>query len=95
MPLSIDQQLASADAFAVLASSTVTNSGATVIAGGNVGLYPGTSITGFPPGVVVPPAVQHITDQVANHAELDARTAYTVYSTLAPGTAESELAAMV
>ena len=63
MPLTIDQQLASADAFAVLASSTVTNSGATVITGGNLGLYPGTSVTGFPPGVVVPPAVQHITDQ--------------------------------
>ena len=95
MPLSIDQQLASADAFAVLGSSTVTNSGATVITGGNLGLYPGTSVTGFPPGVVTPPAVQHITDQVANQAELDARTAYNVYSTIAPGTIVSELAGMV
>ena len=95
MPLTIDQQLASADAFAVLGSSTVTNSGATVITGGNLGLYPGTSVTGFPPGVVTPPAVQHITDQVANQAELDARTAYTVYSTSAPGTIVSELAGMV
>ena len=69
MPLTIDQQLASADAFAVLASSTVTNSGATVIQGGNLGLFPGTSITGFPPGVVAPPAVTHATDQVANQAE--------------------------
>jgi hypothetical protein len=95
MALTIDQQLASADAFAVLGSSTVTNSGATVITGGNLGLYPGTSVTGFPPGVVVPPAVQHITDQVANQAELDARTAYTVYSTLPAGTIVSELAGMV
>src|SRR6202521_1848129 len=95
LPLTIDQQLASADAFAVLGSSTVTNSGATVIQGGNLGLYPGTSVTGFPPGVVVPPAVKHITDQIANQAELDARTAYTVYSTMAPGTIVSELAGMV
>ena len=94
MALTIDQQLASADAFAVLGSSTVTNSGPTVITGGNLGLYPGTSVTGFPPGVVVPPAVEHITDQIANQAELDARTAYTVYSTLPPGTVVSELAGM-
>lgn len=92
MPLTIDQQLASADAFAVLGASTVTNSGATVITGGNLGLYPGTSVTGFPPGVVVPPAVQHITDQIANQAELDARAAYTLYSNLAPGTTVTQLA---
>jgi hypothetical protein len=79
MPLTIDQQLASADAFAVLASSTVTNSGATVIKGGNLGLYPGTSVVGFPPGVVLPPNVQHVTDQVANQAELDAMAAYVFF----------------
>lgn len=79
MPLTIDQQLASADAFAVLASSTVTNSGATVITGGNLGLYPGTSVTGFPPGVVLPPNVQHVTDQIANQAELDAMAAYVFF----------------
>lgn len=95
MPLTITQQLASAANFAVLGSSTVTNSGNTVITGGNLGLYPGTSVTGFPPGIVVPPAVEHITDQTANQAELDARTAYTVYSTLPPGTIVSELAGMV
>lgn len=79
MALTIDQQLASAAAFAVLGSSTVTNSGATVITGGNLGLYPGTSVTGFPPGVVVPPAVKHITDQIANQAELDAMSAYVFF----------------
>ena len=79
MPLTIDQQLASADNFAILASSTVTNSGNTVITGGNLGLYPGTSITGFPPGVVTPPAVTHQTDQIANQAEVDAMSAYNFF----------------
>lgn len=95
MPLTIDQQLASADAFAILASSTVTNSGNTVIAGGNLGLYPGTSVTGFPPGVVLSPAVEHITDQVANQAEIDAMSAYNIYQALPAGTLVSELAGMV
>lgn len=36
-------------AYAVLASSTVTNTGPTTVAGG-VGLWPGTAVTGFPPG---------------------------------------------
>jgi len=46
--------LGNAANFAILAATTVTSSGAlgTVITG-NIGLYPGTSITGFPPGVVV------------------------------------------
>src|ERR1039458_4460843 len=84
MPLTIDQQLASADNFAILASSTVTNSGNTVIAGSNLGLYPGPSITGFPPGVVTPPAVTHLTDQIANQAEIDAMAAYVYFQAL-PG----------
>lgn len=83
---SLDSLLLSANKFAVLAGSTVTNSGATVITGGNLGLYPGTSVTGFPPGVVVPPGVQHITDAVAQQAEVDLTTAFTYFSTLTPAT---------
>ena len=42
--------LATASSYAVLAGSTITNTGSSVVSG-NIGLSPGTAITGFPPGV--------------------------------------------
>ena len=65
--------LAGAANFAVLAGSSVTNTGATNITG-DLGLSPGTSIGGFPPGILT--GVQHINDNIASQAKLDATAAY-------------------
>jgi hypothetical protein len=69
----INVPLGTADPFAVLAGSTVTNTGPTIV-GGDLGLLPGTAITGFPPGVVL--GTIHATDAVAMQAQSDLTTAY-------------------
>ena len=61
--------------FAVLAGTTVTNAGATVVSG-NLGVSPGTAITGFnPPGVVENGSI-HDADATAAQAQVDLATAY-------------------
>jgi hypothetical protein len=74
--------LGSAANFAMLASSTITNAGASVVTGGNIGISPGTSLTGFPPGVLTAPAIEHLGDAVAAQAQADANAAYTFYQGL-------------
>jgi type VI secretion system secreted protein VgrG len=68
--------LGTAGNFSVLAGSTATNTGASVIDGGNVGVSPGTSLTGFLPGVVQPPFITHSADATALQAQADLTTAY-------------------
>ena len=68
--------------FAVLAHSTVTNTGPSVV-GGDVGLSPGTSVTGFPPGTVNN-GTQHVTDAVAAQAQADLTTAYNAAAAESP-----------
>jgi hypothetical protein len=65
--------LGTATSFAVLANTTITNTGASTI-NGDVGLYPGTSVTGF--GTVTLNGDLHVTDAVAQQAVVDAGVAY-------------------
>jgi hypothetical protein len=66
--------LGAADTFAVLGASTVTNTGATVVTG-DLGVSPGTAVTGFGPGVVLNGSI-HMNDALAMQAHADAATAY-------------------
>src|SRR5437764_13155596 len=54
--------LGTAQNFAVLGGSTVTNTGPTTITG-NLGVSPGSSVTGFPPGIVSGGAI-HAADEI-------------------------------
>lgn len=76
--------LGSAINFKVLAGSTVTNTGPTIISNGDLGLSPGTAVTGFPPGTIVAPGVMHVTDPIAAQAQLDLTAAYN-YTAGLPG----------
>jgi hypothetical protein len=62
-----------ADNFAILAGSTVANTGFTII-NGDLGLSAGSAVTGFPPGIVN--GTQHVADSTAAQAQLDLTTAY-------------------
>src|SRR3954454_6474900 len=74
LPAVAQISLGTAQNFGVLAGSTVTNTGATTV-NGNVGVSPGSAVTGFPPGGVVGGAI-HSTDAVAMQAQNDLTTAY-------------------
>jgi hypothetical protein len=67
--------LGTAASFAILGGSAVTNTGPTVI-NGNLGVSPGSAVTGFPPGIVVPPGTIHAADAVAAGAQSDTTIAY-------------------
>ena len=74
--------LGSASSFGLMATSAITSTGFTVI-NGDVSLDPGTSMSGFPAGVVN--GSIHIDDTVAAQARIDLLTAYNFAKNLAPG----------
>jgi hypothetical protein len=80
--------LGSAASFSVLAGSTVTNTGPTTMFG-DLGLYPGTSVTGEPHVL----GQTYVNDQVAIEAKNALTTAYTNAESRPPsGSAGTELA---
>ncbi|MGA3309942.1 MAG: ice-binding family protein [Xanthobacteraceae bacterium] len=77
------QNLGTAANFAVLGGSTVTNTGPSVLIG-DLGVSPGSAITGFPPGIVTPPSTTHAADAVAVQAQVGLTTAYNALAGLPP-----------
>jgi hypothetical protein len=73
-------KLGTAAAYAILAAAGITNSGATLITGGNIGSFPTATETGFTGANFTPPAA--INNTGASAALTDALTAYNFYSAL-------------
>ncbi|HSG39836.1 MAG TPA: IPTL-CTERM sorting domain-containing protein [Thermoanaerobaculia bacterium] len=73
--------------FAVLGGSTVTNTDTPTIISGNLGVSPGSAVTGFPPGLVVGGTI-HAADAVAAQAQSDLTA---VYNSLASATCNTDL----
>ena len=65
--------LGSTATLAVLAGASITSTGATTVTG-DMGLSPGSSIGGFPPGILN--GTQHINNAASDQAKLDLTTAY-------------------
>jgi hypothetical protein len=74
--------LGTAGSYGVLAGSTVTNTGSSVISG-NLGVWPGSAVTGFPPGIVVGGTI-HAGNAAAQTAQSDLTKAYNAAAGLAP-----------
>lgn len=65
--------LGTASGFAALAGTTVTNAGFSTL-NGDLGVSPGSALTGFPPGIVN--GTTHAADPVAAQAQADLTAAY-------------------
>jgi Ice-binding-like/WxL domain surface cell wall-binding len=75
--------LGAADGFAVMGASTVTSAGVSAITG-DLGVSPGTAVTGFGPGTIN--GTLHAGDATAAQAHADLATAYTDAVGRAPAT---------
>ena len=77
---SAQSSLGTAQSFAVLGGSTVTNTGPSVLTG-DLGVSPGATITGFPPGTRT--GTTHLADAVALQAQNDVTTQYNALASAA------------
>jgi hypothetical protein len=75
--------LGAAGNYVLLANTTITNTGLSIITG-NIGLYPGTSITGFPPGISF--GTVDINNSAASNAQAELIFAYNQAASLVPNT---------
>jgi hypothetical protein len=89
----VEVNLGTAANYAVLGATTVTNTGNTVISGGNLGLSPGTSVTGFPPGSFTPPATEDLPD--SGQAQTDLTAAYNQAQGETPTAGDTGLSAII
>jgi hypothetical protein len=74
LPAEAQIALGTAQNYGVLGGSTVTNTGPTTV-NGDVGVSPGSSVTGFPPGIVTNGSI-HAADAAAAQAQSDLTVAY-------------------
>ena len=84
----------SAESFAVLAATTITNTGNTVITG-DVGVSPGTAITGFGPGIIENGLMYTGVGSKAGIAQADAKSAYDNLIALSTSSASTNLTGSV
>ena len=87
--------LGTAATFAVLAASTVTNTGPTLVTG-DLGVSPGNAVTGFGPGTgtVIGGSI-HAGDPTAAQAQLDTTTAYNNAAGRAPFAVPADIGGLV
>lgn len=80
--------LGTSSTFGLLGTTSIANTGATVVTG-DIGVSPAGTITGFPPGVVL--GTTHLNDPSAAQAKTDAAAASAFMLALPAGTTEGAL----
>ncbi len=81
-PIAFSQSLGAAQSFAIVGGSQVTAAGTGTVITGDVGVSPGTSITGFPASAtIVPPYTTHSNDAAAIAAQAAVTALFTSLST--------------